>query len=1381
MKQHFIAKLLLILCPLLAPYAAFSFSSYGNMEPVTMKSGLNNNTIYDICYGNNNFVWIATDMGISRYDGFRVRNFPLTSPSDENLQTYISEAVVSIHKGIGNLLYLQLLEGGLACFDPDKEAYIPVSYDKPMNKQDILSVYVVDGKTIYIGTTSGLYAGAVMRDESKDTDGITIHLSEEPLVKGTVSVLSGKGKEFVFAGVDRTKVVAYNVSESKVEFPERKEGKKITALYQHDNYLWVCTAASDIELYDLKRKTFHRIVGTGEDRKRLSHASVTDIVCIDAVNYYVATWDGLFSLGFDSEDLGSANCYVDFIEPSTTSRVEKRITTLKWNDEQRILWIGTFGGGSLKMYCTEQTFHSLHQNFSADISGIEEDQKGYVWILTDKGELWRSASNQLSVKTPFELWTKGMKPGEVYHLDKDVHGRLWLGDIHGGVICINPLTEEVITYKPVIEGVNGFPGTIRQFCLDSRDRLWLVTTSGLILFDYKANESKLVGMDYEGQKIKDIYSIAEDKEGTIWLGTNVGVKRLEMQGDAISLLGRYEKDAGLEVSPVYSIYVNSYNQILASYSDKLIRIDGREKEKVENVFTLLNGLCSSHIFCMVDDANGNTWVGSNSGIMTIRNDRTLLYNYASFGYSNKVCRLRDGRLLWASSLGLTFFDPMTVKVKKNDNNLRLSEVWVNGELVSIGQRRNGQVILKTSPDLQRKFVFGAGNDDFTLYFSDLEYGIMQRKQAYRLLPDEEWKIGALEDGVTYRHLPTGNYTLQTKLIYSDASESEVVEIPIRVKTYWWNTIWARIGYLIVALGLLYAIYYYIESKRRRREMHMAREMELKEKLNLSRMKQEQEQEIDMMRDQLLTKFVEELRTPLSLIIAPLKEMSRETNLPSTLLPKLQVAYRNALGMLDACNQLLAIYTQGALSDKLKVAPCTAERLIDQVIFSISELVRINQIDFKCEKRIKKDLELWIDNKRIRFVLHNLLSNAFNHVRFSGIVHLSLQEVTREGVRYCVITVEDNGKNRVKEVPQLMDDRMLSDLTNVELGYNVMEQILKLHHGTIAMKSLEGEGTEVVVELPVNKELLEDDPNIIFVDPEQPEEQEVISSPVGEPMQVVPMPEETIERNKPEVLPAQVEKKTLLIVEDHKDIRLYLKVLFDKEYNLLLATNGQEGVDLANKEQPDLILCDVMMPVKDGFECCRELKEGLETCHIPFIMLTAKVEDDDIIHGLELGADDYILKPFTPSILKAKVRNLINGRLNLKKMYTNLLVMPGDDVTETAEPGEEVKMEDPFISSVVKIIEENICEADFNVKKLASELNMSQPTLYRKVKQSTDFTIIELIRGVRMRKAAVLLKQKIYAVQDVAEMVGYNDIPTFRKHFVDTFGTTPSTYPNAENS
>ena len=256
------------------------------------------------------------------------------------------------------------------------------------------------------------------------------------------------------------------------------------------------------------------------------------------------------------------------------------------------------------------------------------------------------------------------------------------------------------------------------------------------------------------------------------------------------------------------------------------------------------------------------------------------------------------------------------------------------------------------------------------------------------------------------------------------------------------------------------------------------------------------------------------------------------------------------------------------------------------------------------------------------------------------------------------------------------------------------------------------------------------------------------------------------------------RPTLLVVDDEIEMLWFIGEIFSADFNVVTLQDPERLDQVMNEVYPNVIICDVMMPVKDGFECCREVKENPETCSIPFIMLTAKVEDDDIIHGLQLGADDYVLKPFTPGILKAKVSSLINGRQTLKQMYTKLFKLPGTDTIVVSEPeqaGEEVKTEDPFITAVIKIVEENICEADFSVKKLAAEMNMSQPTLYRKVKQSTDYTIIELIRGVRMRRAGVLLKTKQYAVQEVAEMVGYNDIPTFRKHFVDAFGTTPSTY------
>lgn len=669
-------------------------------------------------------------------------------------------------------------------------------------------------------------------------------------------------------------------------------------------------------------------------------------------------------------------------------------------------------------------------------------------------------------------------------------------------------------------------------------------------------------------------------------------------------------------------------------------------------------------------------------------------------------------------------------------------------------------------------VLNTKNNDFRLYFSDLRYETAQRKIAYRLLPeDEDWKMQQLGKCLWYNRLPVGEYALQVKLVFPDGTEGDVIQVPIVVKAGWYRSVGAYWAYGVLIVILLYIIYWHFKRKNTRRLMHRDREILLRESLNVEKMKLEQKQEIDTMRNRLLMLFVQKLRTPLSLIIGPLKDMLEELKLIPGFAARGQVAYRNSLRMLDACNQLLAIYGHSSLNEKLQLAPYQVEKLIDNNLFDIREILKVYPIHFQYEKRVKKELEFYVDKRKVGFIIHNLLTNAFAHINYAGNVSLTISETMEENQHYVTITVEDDGNASINSLGQILPGNKMagSEPGFIEVGFTVMQRMMEIHHGKISLVDSPEKNAKISVSFPLDKSVLKNDPNIEFVDPEKNKDIEFGSMEIA---QLNSMAAEDI------VQSTSGTKKTLLIVEDQRDIRLYLKILFDKEYNLLMATNGQEGVDMAIKELPDLIICDIMMPVKDGFECCREVKEGLETCGIPFIMLTAKVEDEDVVHGLEIGADDYVLKPFTPSILKAKVRALLNSRQVLKQMYTKLFMLPGADtagVSETEQPDEHVKVEDPFISSVIKIVEDNIGKADFSVKKLAAEMNMSQPTLYRKVKQNTDYTIIELIRGVRMRRAAVLLKTKQYAVQEVAEMVGYNDIPTFRKHFVDAFGTTPSTY------
>ena len=1380
-KFFFLLLLLTVFLP------SYSIDTHWDLEPQIIKNGVGNNTIYHVCYGSEGFMWFSTDKGISRYDGFRFRDYPLIMSVD-SLSTPLHQAVKTLKEGSDGLFYASLYQGGITCFDKEMEKFLPVRFDRPLKLKEIQDFCWNDG-SLYLATSHGLFESRPIRKKEGKEDFVYCILNPEPLIKGKITNLCTDGKTNLYFAVDREKVIHYDLVTKRTSVI--REYDVVNRLFLRQGYLWICRLWNDIVCYDLKSHKERVVSLEGGDQPDFSNSYVTDMVMKDKQTFYLTTWDGLYKLHFENLNLCESPFTLTLLtqgERAFHSRIENKMTSLLWDNRQQILWVGTFGGGVVKFDISDSMYSRVRQNFKSRVDGMVEDAKGYIWLTVTDGGIMRSTTPSFSMDTHFEPWKKVSGLSGRYHIYKGKDGNIWLGNNLGEIISVNPLTEDVESFQLKNSEGGRMQAVVHCFCLDSWNRLWVGTSNGLVQVDPKTHGCKNIKLPGE---IKNVFAITEDKEGNVWVGTDIGLKRLETNGDQIRVEGNYEKENGLEEAGVRTLYVNNYNQIYAAYLNVVIRIDGREKDKIESVYTLQSGLTDGHV--SLDDHIGNTWAGNNVGVMTIRNGQEAFYSYLSVGNCSAVCRLNDGRLLWANSWGLIFFDPSATKGDSGKKHLMLTDVEVGGETVLAGEKRNGQMILAVSPEKQEKLVFASDNNDFHLFFSDLRYGLAQRKIAYRLLPaDKEWKMIPLAEGLWFNGLAAGKYALQAKLVFPDGKEGEVIEIPLVVKGKWYQTIWAYIMYVLLLGGLSYFFYSYFRKKDQRKQIHRDREMILKENLNLEKLKQEQKKEIEAMRNRLLMLFVQELRTPLSLIIAPLKELQKDDAQTSQL--SLQVAYRNSLRMVDACDQLLAVYGQGNMESKLEVAPYSVDKMIDSSLFGVRDLLKVYTIDFHCEKRIKKEMEFYVDKKKIEFVIHNLLTNAFTHTHYAGTVSLSVCEVVNDNMHYVCLIVEDDGKERVRTVEQLMSENEGSerDMSAAQMGFTIMQQMIEAHYGTITLESTEGKGTKVTVNLPADRDVFENNPNIQFIDPEEltevaelePESAETqkqdlaVEDAVVQQDQQLPLFAEALPAEEVASPVAGGVKKTILIVEDHKDIRLYLKVLFGNEYNLLMATNGQEGVDTAMKEMPDLIICDVMMPVKDGFECCREVKENPETCSIPFIMLTAKVEDDDIIHGLQLGADDYVLKPFTPGILKAKVSSLINGRQTLKQMYTKLFKLPGTDTIVVSEPeqaGEEVKTEDPFITAVIKIVEENICEADFSVKKLAAEMNMSQPTLYRKVKQSTDYTIIELIRGVRMRRAGVLLKTKQYAVQEVAEMVGYNDIPTFRKHFVDAFGTTPSTY------
>ena len=784
---------------------------------------------------------------------------------------------------------------------------------------------------------------------------------------------------------------------------------------------------------------------------------------------------------------------------------------------------------------------------------------------------------------------------------------------------------------------------------------------------------------------------------------------------------------------------------------------------------------------MIDDKNGNTWLGSNAGFITLNNKNNASYTYALPESYYDVCRLNDGKLLWANSTGLLYFEPRTLKESSSNCQFHISDIDINYNKVEIGEKINGQVILDIPAYLIEHLSLDYNNNNLILYLSDLKYGTSPNTVKYRLLPTEEKWNTNYDDHIKLSNIPPGKYVLEIRSSYPLEENKQITRLSINVNRYWAATGWAIAAYILAIIIISLLTWMYFNRKLQKRQVYKAKEVKLKEKLEEETEIRKEEEKNHQLRDQIRYMLAQELRTPLSLITAPLKEMITNTAFPESFLQKAKMAYRNSISLQDICNQLLNIHQQESYSPKLNVAPYPASVIADTVVRASHELLNVSPINLHYDKDNKINTEIWIDRKKIIFILSNILSNAYRHISYSGSIHFTVNTSTINGKDFCLFTIEDDGKEMIEEssVIFLGSDNYNppSNRLHPELGIEIMKTTILAHHGDIQITQEKNKGTRVVLYIPLGKQHLNNDENVCFIEPEtimedsdkamitaeDKRQQEIANSITAKPI------------DNPET------KYKLLVVEDHADIRLYLRVLFSATYNIIMAENGEEGVRMARKEIPDLVITDVMMPVMNGFECCRILKEDLKTCHIPIILLTALTDDENIVKGIELGADDYILKPFNPEILRTKVKRLIKSRTELKRIYTKLL-MPSITVNGSQEENTEtIIIEDPFITQILNIVNENLQNPEFNVKKLAEMLNMSQPTLYRKVKQLTNFTIIELVRGVRLKRSAELLRSRKYNVQEVAEMVGYNDIPTFRKHFVDFYGTTPSTFNSKEDT
>jgi len=517
-------------------------------------------------------------------------------------------------------------------------------------------------------------------------------------------------------------------------------------------------------------------------------------------------------------------------------------------------------------------------------------------------------------------------------------------------------------------------------------------------------------------------------------------------------------------------------------------------------------------------------------------------------------------------------------------------------------------------------------------------------------------------------------------------------------------------------------------------------------------------EVDAMKSRFFANISHEFRTPITLILGPIEKMlSRHQDMASQ--HDLNIMQRNARRLLRLINQLLDLSKLEAGRMKLQAR---VENIVDlvnrfvQLFESQAKLKGIN-LQFSAEK---KGILIYVDREKIENIIYNLVANALKFTPDGGTVIVNVRERDQE---YVQITVSDSGPGiaqdqleRVFDRFYQVDDSKTRQHEGTGIGLALTKELVELHRGKISVVSSDL-GSTFTVLLPLGKEHLTAD-EIAAEDiaaTAQPEV-DLMSAESTILKDVSPQPATMADRSAPR----------LLIVEDNADLRAFMREVLQPAYQIKDAADGRQGIELALKMIPDLIISDVMMPGCDGFELCRILKTDERTSHIPIILLTARASIESKVEGLETGADDYIIKPFDERELKARVANLIELRRKLRQRFRLGQQESEMDITS---------MDDKFLKRAKEIINSHMTDSDFTIDIFARQVGFGKTQLYRKIKALTDFSPHLYIRFLRLQHAASLLKSRADNITQVSYQVGFNSPAHFAKAFRRQFGMSPSDF------
>jgi ligand-binding sensor domain-containing protein/signal transduction histidine kinase/DNA-binding response OmpR family regulator len=1325
-------------------FICFFFPLKDNGQQILFRSysvaeGLPSSTVRAITQDAQGYMWFGTKNGLSRFDGYNFKTFQFNKKDTNSLGNNFVHCITrydSTHLWIGT-------ENGVYILNLEKGKF---THFKGLDAKTVFDILKDKSGKVWIASRlNGLYCYDPVK---KTTQSFRFNNTSFSVSGNQITKLAEDNDGNIWIGTFGFGIDVYNpASKMFTNIPSGKSGLSngfINSIYKgYDGTMWVGTMNGGLCRWNAEQHTFKTY--TSSQPYSIKDNIVRAIYQTDPTKLYVGTEKGLNVLDLANDK------FVDYVnESSDPFSISDNAIYSIFSDRNGTIWVGTFFGGvsyfNEKGSVFELYYPTGEKNSLAGraVSCFLEDTPGNFWIGTEDGGLqYFNNVAKTFKKYPFLPNQQKLSYHNIHSLIRDKKGNIWIGVFAGGINIYNPSNGQIKYFKQQ-PGDNG--------SLNSNN----------------------------------VFSIYEDREGIIWIGTDKGLNCYNENDNTLSTILK----EGIDNTIIYDVYEDNNRTLwFATYNNGLIWFNKKTQEwKTIGADDTAGSLTSNKLTCLLDDHAGNLWIGTDGGGLNKMSFKTKQVNSygTNIGITGNVIygiqEDNDSTIWVTTNNGIYNFDPHSNKVKhytKQDNlqsqqfNYKAFYKAADGKMFAGGVKgfnafyperlstanaitkiaftnfqlfnksvlpSDKESVLKNEINYTDKISLEYDQSVISFEFAALNFNAPEKvRYAYKMQGfDPDWNYVSDQRKATYTNLSPGHYVFKVKAT-TDESTWDVPEssIVLVVKPPFYRTNIAYILYVLLLLSISYALYKYSVNYVRK-----------KNQIKLERLKSKEEQEFYTRKIEFFTVMAHEIRTPLSLIIAPLEKLLTSKKWDTEEKVQLQIMDENAGRLMNLVNQLLDFRRIESDVYQIKNEPVELVSLVQSIYSRFSSMTFDKNIEFSMSTKISQ-LLIQADPEVLTKIISNLLINAFKFARKK--VGITIHDITREpeDQQQILISVEDDGigipKHDIANIfkkffTTTSGDQQYHNLGGSGIGLALASVLAGRISGTILVESKEGHSTIFTLSIPYLHE-----------------KQEV---------------ETEKELNSETSVTDDEHLPLILLVEDDKPIQSFIaNSLLTDGYRVQKAGNGKQALQLVENSEFDLIISDIMMPVMDGMELCKALKTNIHYSHIPFVVLTARGNSEAEIQGIENGADAYILKPFKWKHVSAIIRNLLESRERLKLKFSE---QPYSEVSVLTTNSRDKE----FMEKIVGIIESRIIDPQLSVEELSKEMTMSRSSLHKKLKSLSGFVPNELIKLIRLKQGAKLLQTGEHSIAEVAYMSGFSSSSYFSKCFLQQFKVSPKEYADS---